>query len=50
MSKLSSYSCQGQRQGHIRKVKSNSSLDVGLMFCHGGNAKCHFDQACNSIY
>lgn len=32
MSKLSSYSCQGQRQGQIMKVKNNYLLDEWLRF------------------
>lgn len=43
MSKLSSYSCQGQRQGHMKKVKNNSSLDVCLKSSHAANRSSHFD-------
>lgn len=32
MSKLSSYSCQGQRQGQIKKVKNNYSLEEWRRF------------------
>lgn len=44
MSKLSSYSCQGQRQGQIMKVNNNYSLEERLRFS-AGTRQCHFDQA-----